>query len=81
MTEISRLKSVTARAGTNSALVKYWGKRDAALNLPAAGSLSLTLANLDGSMDAVGELYSVWNNSSGDVSITTQQLRKVRPAV
>ena len=38
--------SVTARAGTNIALVKYWGKRDKALNLPAAGSLSLTLANL-----------------------------------
>jgi diphosphomevalonate decarboxylase len=36
---------VTARAGTNIALVKYWGKRDAALNLPAAGSLSLTLAD------------------------------------
>ena len=30
----------TARA--NIALVKYWGKRDAALNLPARGSLSLT---------------------------------------
>lgn len=38
--------SITARAGTNIALVKYWGKRDAALNLPAAGSLSLTLADL-----------------------------------
>jgi diphosphomevalonate decarboxylase len=37
--------SVTARAGTNIALVKYWGKRDQALNLPATGSLSLTLAN------------------------------------
>jgi diphosphomevalonate decarboxylase len=36
----------TAIAGTNIALVKYWGKRDAALNLPAAGSLSLTLADL-----------------------------------
>lgn len=35
-----------AQAGTNIALVKYWGKRDAALNLPAAGSLSLTLAEL-----------------------------------
>jgi diphosphomevalonate decarboxylase len=46
MTEDSRPPSVTARAGTNIALVKYWGKRDAALNLPAAGSLSLTLANL-----------------------------------
>lgn len=39
-------QAVTARAGTNIALVKYWGKRDAALNLPAAGSLSLTLAEL-----------------------------------
>ncbi len=33
----------TARAGSNIALVKYWGKRDAMLNLPAAGSLSITL--------------------------------------
>jgi diphosphomevalonate decarboxylase len=37
---------VTARACANIALVKYWGKRDAALNLPAEGSLSLTLAAL-----------------------------------
>lgn len=35
--------AVTARACANIALVKYWGKRDAARNLPAAGSLSLTL--------------------------------------
>ena len=35
-----------ARAHANIALVKYWGKRDSALNLPAAGSLSLTLAAL-----------------------------------
>jgi diphosphomevalonate decarboxylase len=38
--------TVSARACANIALVKYWGKRDAALNLPAAGSLSLTLAAL-----------------------------------
>ena len=38
--------SVTAVAGTNIALVKYWGKRDVALNLPATGSLSLTLDRL-----------------------------------
>lgn len=37
---------VTARAHANIALVKYWGKRNAVLNLPAAGSLSLTLAAL-----------------------------------
>ena len=45
MTEISLPTSVTACAGTNIALVKYWGKRDSTLNLPAAGSLSLTFAN------------------------------------
>jgi diphosphomevalonate decarboxylase len=38
--------SVTARAHANIALVKYWGKRDAVLNTPAAGSLSLTLSAL-----------------------------------
>ncbi len=38
--------TITARAHANIALVKYWGKRDAALNLPAAGSLSLTLDGL-----------------------------------
>lgn len=35
--------TATARARPNIALVKYWGKRDAGLNLPAAGSLSITL--------------------------------------
>lgn len=34
---------LVATACANIALVKYWGKRDARLNLPAAGSLSLTL--------------------------------------
>ena len=29
---------ITARACANIALVKYWGKRDSALNLPAAGA-------------------------------------------
>lgn len=36
-------RTATARAFPNIALVKYWGKRDEALMLPAAGSLSLTL--------------------------------------
>ena len=36
----------TAIAGTNIALGKYWGKRDAARNLPATGSLSLTLKEM-----------------------------------
>ncbi|HEY0481437.1 MAG TPA: diphosphomevalonate decarboxylase [Kofleriaceae bacterium] len=37
------MSTATARACANIALVKYWGKRPGALNLPAAGSLSLTL--------------------------------------
>lgn len=37
---------VRAQASPNLALVKYWGKRDTERNLPAVGSLSLTLAPL-----------------------------------
>lgn len=40
------MKSVLATAHSNIALVKYWGKRsdvDPVLNLPAVGSLSMTL--------------------------------------
>jgi diphosphomevalonate decarboxylase len=36
----------SARANVNLALVKYWGKRDPLLNLPATGSISLTLEGL-----------------------------------
>ncbi len=35
-----------AIAHANIALVKYWGKRDAALNLPDVGSISITLERL-----------------------------------
>jgi diphosphomevalonate decarboxylase len=34
------------RARSNIALVKYWGKADPALNLPAVGSISITLDDL-----------------------------------
>ncbi len=40
------MRTASADARTNIALVKYWGKRDRALNLPATGSLSLTLSSL-----------------------------------
>jgi diphosphomevalonate decarboxylase len=36
----------TATAHPNIALIKYWGKRDAETNLPAVGSLSVTLQAL-----------------------------------
>ena len=35
-----------ATAAPNIALIKYWGKRDRAQNLPAVGSISVTLAEL-----------------------------------
>ncbi|GAB2460463.1 diphosphomevalonate decarboxylase [Conyzicola lurida] len=35
--------TATAEANPNIALIKYWGKADAAYNLPVTGSLSLTL--------------------------------------
>lgn len=41
---------VTARARPNIALVKYWGKRDVRRNLPAVGSISITLSELETQM-------------------------------
>ncbi len=40
----------TATAQPNIALIKYWGKRDTELNLPAVGSISITLSDLFTSM-------------------------------
>ena len=36
----------SAKAQPNIALIKYWGKRDTERNLPAVGSISITLADL-----------------------------------
>jgi diphosphomevalonate decarboxylase len=40
------MKKVRAKACSNIAIIKYWGKRDSILNLPAVGSISLTLKEL-----------------------------------
>ncbi len=40
------MKQATARANSNIALIKYWGKRDTRLNLPAVGSISVTMQGL-----------------------------------
>ncbi len=41
----------TAIAQPNIALIKYWGKRDVARNLPAVGSISITLSSLHTEVD------------------------------
>ena len=40
------MTQATARANSNIALIKYWGKRDTRLNLPAVGSISITMEGL-----------------------------------
>jgi diphosphomevalonate decarboxylase len=47
-----------AKAQPNIALIKYWGKRDLARNLPAVGSISITLSELFTEMSVeLGETY------------------------
>jgi diphosphomevalonate decarboxylase len=40
------MKKTTVQAGSDIALVKYWGKKDKALRLPANGSVSMILDSL-----------------------------------
>ncbi len=40
------MQKISARAHSNIALIKYWGKKDVALNIPAVGSISIALAGL-----------------------------------
>ena len=58
-------KSATAYAPANIALVKYWGKRDEALNLPVTGSLSISLGPLGSHVElarADGPSDGIWLN-------------------
>ena len=52
-------------APANIALVKYWGKRDEALNLPVTGSLSISLGPLGSHVELApgrGAADAVWLN-------------------
>src|SRR5438445_248400 len=40
------MKIAKAQAQPNIALIKYWGKRETTLNIPAVSSLSITLDSL-----------------------------------
>jgi diphosphomevalonate decarboxylase len=78
----------TARACANIALIKYWGKRDARLNLPAAGSLSLTLDALvtttgvtfDRALDRDELVLDGEPAGPGDLARTSEFLDLVRAA-
>jgi diphosphomevalonate decarboxylase len=73
---------VKARARTNIALVKYWGKREAERNLPAAGSISLTLDGLhtDTRVELADEDSFVLNGAPADMTRVVHFLDLVRPA-
>lgn len=66
----------TARACANIALAKYWGKRPGPLNLPAVGSLSITLSALmtrtsvtfDPSLRAADHILFMGNTTSDRTS-------------
>ncbi|HEY4241726.1 MAG TPA: diphosphomevalonate decarboxylase [Kofleriaceae bacterium] len=80
------MSAARARVCANIALVKYWGKRDAALNLPAAGSLSLALAALvtetmvafDGALAADAMTLDGVPASAKDLAKTSEFLDLVR---
>lgn len=44
--KVKTMQKTTVRAGSDIALVKYWGKKDRILRLPANGSISLILDSL-----------------------------------
>ena len=57
--------TATAYAPANIALVKYWGKRNDALNLPVTGSLSISLGPLGSHVElaqGAGAADAVWLN-------------------
>jgi len=57
-----------AIAHPNIALIKYWGKRDLPLNLPAVGSLSLTLSHYRTRTEVI------WGTESDRVSLNGEGL-------
>ena len=62
----------TAIAQPNIALIKYWGKRDIERNLPAVGSISITLRDLytrmhvelDGALGLDTVITGSWDGTS-----------------
>ena len=71
----------TARAHTNIALIKYWGKADAKLRLPLMSSLSMTLDKFytDTSIEKSSENTEFYlNNQKQDTESTNRVINYVR---
>ena len=71
----------TARAHTNIALIKYWGKADAKLRLPLMSSLSMTLDKFytDTSIEKSSENTEFYlNNQKQDTESTNRVIKYVR---
>jgi diphosphomevalonate decarboxylase len=71
-----RTNTATAYAHTNIALIKYWGKRQTELNLPATGSLSLTLQDF-GTRTRVSPIDGPDSLVLDGETITGAQLKRV----
>ncbi len=69
-------RAATAIAHPNIALCKYWGKRDAALNLPSTPSLSLTLAPFHTRTTVAWgvEADSVWFNGVANTGVEAHKI-------
>lgn len=68
------MTAITARAHTNIALIKYWGKKDPKLILPYTDSVSLTLNDFytDTTVEFVDELAADQFSLDGQAQVTTK---------
>ena len=58
-----------ARAQPNIALIKYWGKRDSQRNLPAVGSISVTLDELYTTMEVALDMMEPFRPLIADSAV------------
>ena len=73
----SERRLASARAYANFALVKYWGKADARLNVPAVGSISITLDSLWSDTDVEFDAALATDDLELDGARRADQLAKV----
>ncbi|MGD2252059.1 MAG: diphosphomevalonate decarboxylase [Anaerolineales bacterium] len=83
---MATIPSATAVASPNIALIKYWGNRDNATNLPSNGSISMTLGGLetkttvtfDAALSEDSLLMDGLRASGDDLQRVSQHLDRVR---